>query len=327
MKALDRDSAIERMNVLGGISTPFLFVISYRMEENYMIPLSELEESDFLVHMPSHPNASRKEGGCTPGLDVLEPVSYERYSEAFRKVTDEIRRGNSYLLNLTFPTRVRSSCSPEELFHRASAPYKLMMKGRFLLFSPEIFLRIRAREISSFPMKGTIDADLPGAADTLLKDAKESAEHNTIVDLIRNDLSMVATQVRVKRFRYLEEIKTTSKNLLQASSEITGILNQNYAGTIGDIVFTQLPAGSVTGAPKKKTLDIIEDAEQYERGFYTGVFGIFDGENLDSAVMIRFLEESADGTLWYKSGGGITAFSSAEKEYQELIDKVYVPVV
>ena len=84
------------------------------------------------------------------------------------------------------------------------------------------------------------------------------------------------------------------------------------------------PAGSVTGTPKKSTVDIINNIENYDRGFYTGVFGIFDGKDLRSGVMIRFIEEENDA-LVYKSGGGITLDSNAKSEYEELIDKIYLP--
>ena len=92
-----------------------------------------------------------------------------------------------------------------------------------------------------------------------------------------------------------------------------------------EILLKLLPAGSICGAPKKKTLEIISKYETYERGYYTGVFGIFDGNNLHSAVMIRFIEKS-DGKFIFKSGGGITSLSDPMDEYQELIDKVYVPI-
>ena len=174
-------------------------------------------------------------------------------------------------------------------------------------------------------MKGTIDATLPDAERLLLNNEKELAEHFTIVDLIRNDLSMVAKNVKVDRFRYIDHIKTHRHELLQMSSEISGELPENYHERIGDILFEVLPAGSVSGAPKKKTVEIIRAAEQYERGYYTGIFGIFDGENIDSGVMIRFIEQTTDGLI-YKSGGGITAKSNFEEEYQELIDKIYVPL-
>ncbi len=144
--------------------------------------------------------------------------------------------------------------------------------------------------------------------------------------LIRqNYLSLVAENVQVNRFRYIEKIKTNQKDLLQVSSEIVGSLPGDYLKHIGSILISLLPAGSISGAPKKKTLQIIREAEKEKRSFYTGVFGYFDGKNLDSSVMIRFIEQE-DGTFYYRSGGGITSQSEVEKEYQEAIDKIYVPI-
>ncbi|MBA4322972.1 MAG: aminodeoxychorismate synthase component I, partial [Odoribacter sp.] len=163
------------------------------------------------------------------------------------------------------------------------------------------------------------------AGNVILNDEKEMAEHNTIVDLIRNDLSIFADEVKVTRYRYIDEIKTSETVLLQVSSEISGRLRKGYEGHLGEIITGMLPAGSVTGAPKKETVKIIKESETYERGWYTGIFGVFDGESLDSAVMIRFIE-NIDGKLVYKSGGGITFLSDPVKEYEELIAKVYVPI-
>jgi para-aminobenzoate synthetase component I len=174
-------------------------------------------------------------------------------------------------------------------------------------------------------MKGTIDSSIPNAKHILLHDEKEIAEHYTIVDLIRNDLSQVASNVQVKRFRYIDEIKTQYKTLLQVSSEIEGDLPLNYKENLADIIFKLLPAGSISGAPKTKTLQIINEAEQYNRGFYTGVAFYFDGENIDSCVLIRFLENTPLGMV-YKSGGGITIQSELKKEYDELLNKIYVPI-
>jgi para-aminobenzoate synthetase component 1 len=105
------------------------------------------------------------------------------------------------------------------------------------------------------------------------------------------------------------------------SSKIEGTLPNNYNEIIGDIIFDLLPAGSVSGAPKNKTKEIIARAEQVERGYYTGVAGYFDGTNLDSCVLIRYLQENNI----YRSGGGITAQSNVLNEYEEMINKVYVP--
>jgi len=113
---------------------------------------------------------------------------------------------------------------------------------------------------------------------------------------------------------------------LQVSSEISGTLPKNYYSNLGNIFRKLLPAGSISGAPKAKTLQIIHEAETYSRGFYTGVFGYFDGSKLDSGVMIRFIKKENE-KLFFCSGGGITAKSNHQNEYNELIDKVYVPII
>jgi para-aminobenzoate synthetase component I len=149
------------------------------------------------------------------------------------------------------------------------------------------------------------------------------AEHIMIVDLLRNDLGMVARDIKVERFRYIDKIVAGDRKLLQVSSEITGRLEDNWQSRLGDIIATLLPAGSISGTPKHSTVQIIEDVEKYDRGYFTGIFGIFDGQSLDTGVMIRYVE-NIDGTLIYKSGGGITLDSDPTAEYQEMIDKVYL---
>ena len=111
---------------------------------------------------------------------------------------------------------------------------------------------------------------------------------------------MVAQNVEVKRYRYIGQLSTNKGELLQVSSEITAQLPEDYSSKMGDILFSLLPAGSISGAPKPKTLEIIEKSEGYERGFYTGIFGWCDGENLDSAVMIRFVEQQGDQLIFKK---------------------------
>lgn len=92
------------------------------------------------------------------------------------------------------------------------------------------------------------------------------------------------------------------------------------------ILFSMLPDGSITGASKRKTLDIIREAETCSRGFYTGVMGCFDGVGLDSDVMIRFVERLAPGQLLFRSGGSITCQSRVRDEYEEMKAKIYVPI-
>ena len=219
----------------------------------------------------------------------------------------------------------------------------------FVCFSPETFVRIKGGRIYSYPMKGTLDASLPNAEKQLMEDRKEAAEHATIVDLIRNDLSRVAENVRVDKYRYFDVLHTNKGDILQTSSEISGRLPEDYPHHLGEILDAQLPAGSITGAPKDKTMQIIQEAEGYDRGFYTGIMGIYDQGELNSAVMIRFIEEEtspvdfeADGKknfkanagkkpkesrkLYFKAGGGITSKSDCRREYEEVIQKIYLPI-
>lgn len=253
------------------------------------------------------------------------PVSFEKYNLAFEAVQKQIHLGNSFLTNLTFPTIIKTNLNLRDIFFKSIAKYKILLQNEFVCFSPETFVTIINGTISTFPMKGTMRASSPESEGKLLTDIKEIAEHNTIVDLLRNDLSMIATDIKVNRFRYIERLYTHEGELLQVSSEITGKLSAGYHARLGEIIFTLLPAGSVTGAPKEKTIAIIKEVEKVDRGYYTGVCGIFNGSNLNSAVMIRFIENH-EGVLRFRSGGGITFLSHAQNEYDELKDKVYVPI-
>jgi para-aminobenzoate synthetase component 1 len=313
----------KKMDRMGQKGEPFLFVIDYELNNPKVFALSEVAKRDIFYSVNGLSNFHPTETADVPLQFLKKPVDYGNYQVAFERVLREIRFGNTFLANLTFPTEIETNWSLGKIFEKSNARYKLLYKNEFVLFSPECFVKMKDGMITSYPMKGTIDASIPDARNKILSDEKEKAEHATIVDLIRNDLSMVAHDVTVKRFRYLEELVTYEKTLLQVSSEISGILPADYPSRLGTIITKLLPAGSICGAPKPSTLKIIRETETYRRGYYTGVFGIFDGSNLDSAVMIRFIENS-NGRLYYKSGGGITMNSDPEKEYRELIDKVYV---
>jgi len=314
------------MNDLGGHRTPFLFVVDFDVNEPVVLPVVQTAENHILYNINGFTNCPGVAVSERPLIFKKNPVPFSEYRHAFDCVRENLNRGNTYLLNLTFQTGIETNLSLNDIFHSSRAKYRLLFRDMFVVFSPEIFVQIRDGIISSNPMKGTINADLMDAETKIMGDPKELAEHTTIVDLIRNDLSSVAKHVRVERFRYIDRIRTNEKELLQVSSRITGQLPPDYHKNIGTILFGMLPAGSVTGAPKRKTVEIIKAVETYRRGYYTGVVGYFDGSTLDSGVMIRFIERTDDG-LVYKSGGGITVFSNAEAEYQELIDKVYVPIV
>ena len=236
----------------------------------------------------------------------------------------EIKQGNSYLLNLTFRTPIKTNYSLKEIFTYSRAKYKLYYKDEFICFSPEKFIDIKNNIISTYPMKGTIDANIPHAKEKILANSKEMAEHIMIVDLMRNDLGIIGSNVKVDSFRDVQKIKAGKKELLQITSKISATLDEKWKNHIGTLLEKLLPAGSISGTPKKSTINIIKEIENFEREFYTGVFGIFDGDTLHSGVMIRFIEKK-EGKLFYKSGGGITIDSDALSEYEELVDKIYLP--
>lgn len=313
-----------KLNQWGRERVPFFFLIDFEMEKPEAWKLDGVP-SEILFSIEGITNFKPQNNSRSKITLDKFPEPFSSYKTKFERVKGRISFGDSYLTNLTVKTKVDLNQNLEEVFHQSTANYKVCWKEKFLCFSPETFVKIEKGEIFSFPMKGTIDASIPNAEQIILEDQKELAEHVTIVDLIRNDLSSVASDVKVKRFRYVEKIKTSQKDLLQVSSEICGKLPENYYPCLGTILITLLPAGSVSGAPKNKTLQIIRESEKEKRGFYTGIVGYFDGRNLDSGVMIRFIEQDRD-QFYYRSGGGITSQSKAENEYQEVIDKIYVPI-
>ena len=314
---------MQEINELASKREPFLFVLSYDLKEQFVQKLDELD-SDIFFKIANQRNYPRTPIKRTYYLEK-SPLAFQEYKKSLEKVLEEIRLGNTYLLNLTFKTPMETDLSLKEIFTYAKAKYKLYFKDEFICFSPEKFIEIVDNEISTYPMKGTIEASVPNAKEKILADEKEMAEHVMVVDLMRNDLGIVGNSITVEDFRYVEKIQAGEKELLQVSSKITAKLPANWNETLGDLLQKLLPAGSITGTPKKSTVNIIDNIENYERGFYTGVFGIYDGRNLYSAVMIRFIEKENE-QLYYKSGGGITIDSDAKSEYEELIDKVYLPL-
>lgn len=379
-----KQEIIDKINRLASQDEPFLFVINYQGDKAFIRQLSDINPEECLFDFEGRGNFSDEMKNNSEKIAEISwqiaPPLYEDYERSFDIVKNNIMAGNSYLTNLTCKVPVNCNLSLEDIFNQAKGKYKLLLRRKrnqaedkaqqkeeeaqnkadkkeenieeisnpFVCFSPETFVRIKNGRIYSYPMKGTLDASLPDAKKQLMEDRKEAAEHATIVDLIRNDLSRVAENVRVDKYRYIDVLHTNKGDILQTSSEISGSLPEDYRQHLGKILDAQLPAGSITGAPKDKTMQIIHEAEGYDRGFYTGIMGIYDQGELNSAVMIRFIEEEnspvdfeADGEknfkanegkepkesreLYFKAGGGITSKSDCRREYEEVIQKIYLP--
>lgn len=326
MNFYNREEAKQRMNDLAEQAVPFLFIIDYDAKRAVVKPESEVDANELKYCFNGIGNATQTSHPTNNDIEWrIEPPTEAEYQLSFNIVRNAMLAGNSYLANLTCRVGLQTNLSLLDLYQAANARYRLWMKDKLVCFSPETFVKIAQGEISSYPMKGTAEDVSPLSAEQLLANEKEAAEHATIVDLIRNDLSMVASNVRVERYRYVERLNTHRGPLLQTSSEIKGQLMPHLTQRPGDVIFSQLPAGSITGAPKKKTVEIIAEAENYHRDFYTGVMGRWDNDELDSAVMIRFIDQH-DGKLYFKAGGGITAKSNWKDEYHEVIEKVYAPI-
>lgn len=304
--------------------TPFLVVVDFELRQPVIYALEMLPGS-IRFETPGSRVPTPTDHTAPPSRFQKKPMPFADYARACELIRDEARAGRTYLANLTFPTPIRTELSLDEMYRIGRAKFKLLFDDRFVVFSPERFVCTKNGRIYTEPMKGTIDASLPNARARLLDAEKERAEHVTIVDLLRNDLGMHATDVRVERFRFVDRIDTNDKSLLQVSSRISARLPEGYRRCLGEIFFSLLPAGSVSGAPKIETLRIIRAAEGAPRGFFTGVMGYYDGIEFDSAVLIRFVEQ-IDGQLVYRSGGGITYLSDPASEYQEMLDKVYLPL-
>ena len=175
-------------------------------------------------------------------------------------------------------------------------------------------------------MKGTIDASIANAEQKILNDPKEINELNAVTQIVVKELGSVANNVYVKRDRYIDKIESLNRTLLQVSAEVEGELPNDYLSHMGDILFSLLPAASITGSPKTKAKEYIRLSEDEPRGYYCGIAGYFDGTQLDTAVLIRLIETDGD-SLFFRSGGGITRNSVCENEYQEALNKIYFPFI
>ncbi len=319
------DMNFDYMDELSLSGCPFFFMIDFDIEQIVVLPKREALEKGIMFEFKDNKQVSLHEVEPKKLELLSHPEDLESFKKGFDIVQNNLQLGNSYLANYTCKTPVDTNYNLEDFFYQSKAKYKVYYQDHFVSFSPETFVEIKGNKIFTYPMKGTIDASLPNAARALRENPKEKAEHYTVVDLLRNDLSQVADLVEVDEFQRIDYLRTSQKDLLAMSSQISGVIKPQFIGKIGSIFRELLPAGSILGAPKVKTKEIISKAERNKRGWYTGVAGWFDGQNLDSCVLIRFIEKNKD-QYFFRSGGGITHQSKLEEEYQEMIQKIYVPI-
>ena len=250
------------------------------------------------------------------------------YQQKFNKVQDYIKSGDIYQVNLTQKISGTYAGSGLELFSRLTKANSPLYGGylgykdfEFISQSPESFLKTNASKVTTQPIKGTI-ARQNGTDDNeqikaLLDSDKEQAELFMITDLLRNDLSKscVPGSVKVNKSR---EIMTLNR-VFHTYSEVEGQLKID--GTPLSLLLAAFPGGSITGCPKQRAMEIIDDLEDHPRGFYTGAFGFIDPEgDLNCAINIRSLIKTND-KIDFHVGGGVTVLSKMEEEFLEMEHK------
>lgn len=253
------------------------------------------------------------------------------YADAFQKVQDYIVAGDCYQINLTQEFKAKAQGhlieSADAFWQLTNAPYAGYLRvGDFELLScsPELFIDFEAdRKIITKPIKGT----MPRYADVALDEAskqrlihskKDQAENVMIVDLLRNDLSVYAETGSVKTPK-LFNIESFNQ-VHHMVSEVEATLKTDVHSF--DVLMSALPGGSITGAPKIRAMQIIEEIEGAPRGAYCGSMGYFNEDGTGSwNILIRSIQKyQEDVSLW--AGGGITIASDCDAEYQECFDKV-----
>lgn len=263
-------------------------------------------------------------------IDEFKPQMSKRdYNSAFKKIQKYIIEGDIYQVNLTHRLVANFHGNHADLFCKIletnPAPFAAYLdlgEIKILSASPERFLKLEGRKIYTCPVKGTRPRGQTPAEDLKMKNEliaseKEKAELNMITDLLRNDIGQVSEigSVKVVKHRALQKCPT----VWHTYSEIVGNLRKDLSAI--DLLRACFPGGSITGCPKKRAMEIIDELEPVHREIYTGAIGyISDCGNMDMNIAIRTLTAQNE-KLFLNVGGGIVADSSSESEYEETLDK------
>ncbi|WFS62618.1 anthranilate synthase component I family protein [Pseudodesulfovibrio thermohalotolerans] len=280
--------------------------------------LERTPDADSAPAMPAFPE--------TPPTASLDRAGYEA---GVRETLERILSGHTYQLNLS--TRFSRRCPGLDplallltLRRRHPAPFYAWFSSgprRILSTSPERFLRVSDGQILSQPIKGTarLEGDRTVAENLLKSSDKESAELSMIVDLIRNDISANSEygSVRVENHKSVFAVD----NLLQMYSDVRGTLRADRDCL--DLFFDAFPGGSITGCPKKRSMEIIEELEPHTRNVYCGAMAVIrDRRNMDSSIAIRTaIFDVETEFLDFFAGSGIVVDSDPAKEYLETLAK------
>jgi para-aminobenzoate synthetase / 4-amino-4-deoxychorismate lyase len=268
---------------------------------------------------------------CTSAT-VWEPVvSRNEYDESVSRIRELIAAGDTYQVNYTFPLTASFNGDAfawyRDLCMAQGAQYSVYLDlGRYqvLCLSPELFFERRGDHVLTKPMKGTVRRGRWAAEDCelaqwLANSAKDRAENVMIVDLLRNDLGKVSVpgSVCVSSLFDLERFET----VWQMTSTVESTLRAGT--TLVDLMRALFPCGSITGAPKIRTMQIIRELERFPRGAYTGAIGLLKpgGDCVFNVAIRTVVIDTESGVATFGVGGGVTIDSTAEREYEECLVK------
>ncbi|MDD3725742.1 MAG: aminodeoxychorismate synthase component I [Candidatus Ratteibacteria bacterium] len=273
--------------------------------------------------------SSHQEDGPVQIKNISSNMSYRQYIKTVEKVKDHIARGDVYQINFAQRLEAEGIFSPETIYTRIRKVNPTSFSGYFntgdfylLSNSPELFIKKEGEKVFTKPMKGTRPRGRTKEEDEryrkeLLKSLKDKAELLMIVDMERNDLGKVCKygSVKVSRLRQIERYMT----VLQATSLIEGQVKEGI--DFVDLLKATFPGGSITGAPKVRAMEIIEELEPHKRAFYTGSMGYigFNGD-VELNILIRTILLKGN-KLYYPVGGGIVWDSNPDAEYEETLTK------
>lgn len=264
-------------------------------------------------------------------IDATPDITFEQYKKAIKSIKKEIANGNTYEVNYTYDWTIKTDSPPLNLFNSLlkyqKTPYNALIQNSYetlLSFSPELFFEKNGKNIKTKPMKGTISRGANKTEDRqnirfLQNDIKNRAENVMIVDLLRNDLGKIAKAGTVKVPK-LFDIET-HKTLHQMTSTVTAELKDNIS--LYNIFEAIFPCGSITGAPKISTMEIIDNVETGKRNLYCGAIGFLTPQKAEFSVPIRILQKQNDDSYYkFRVGGAIVWDSEIKSEWEETITKI-----
>ena len=294
-------------------------------EKSYREAEEKLEQLAALIRMGEKPELPP----LTLNSELQPRFPKERYSRMVEKAKEYIREGDIFQVVLSNPMRARAKGSLLDTYRvlRASnpSPYMFYFSSDDIEIagaSPETLVKLEGGRLSTFPLAGTrprgrTKEEDRALEDELLKDEKELAEHNMLVDLGRNDIGKISKigTVKVEKYRTVEHFS----HVMHIGSTVTGTIRDDKDAI--DAVDAILPAGTLSGAPKFRACQIIGELEQSKRGIYGGAIGYLDfAGNLDTCIAIRLVYKK-NGEICIRSGAGIVADSVPEKEFEECCNK------